>query len=229
MKKGHCTVSVAAIYKDASEQSMMISQLLFGETFIVREQKNGFTNILADFDDFEGWVSDLQWAETIDTTEKMSIRKPFEFHNDVLVSLGSEVENVSEIGVSNREHIKETALDFLHVPYLKGGRSFFGTETSSFVQLVFKANGVHLPRSASQQAEKGNLLAFVEESEAGDLAFFDDADGIISHVGIMLNNYQIIHCYGKVRIDAIDSSGIYNNELGRHTHKLRFVKNFLSN
>jgi cell wall-associated NlpC family hydrolase len=70
-------------------------------------------------------------------------------------------------------------------------------------------------------------LDFVEESQPGDLAFFDDEEGKITHVGIMLDDQKIIHAYGKVRIDTLDSSGIFNKDLKRHTHKLRFVKSIL--
>ena len=57
---------------------------------------------------------------------------------------------------------------------------------------------------------KGKYLSFIEESEPGDLAFFDNEDGAITHVGIIMNDYSIIHAHGKVRIDKLDHSGIYN-------------------
>ena len=107
------------------------------------------------------------------------------------------------------------------------GRSFFGIDCSGFTQLVFKVHGIKLPRDAYQQAEVGNVLDFVEESEPGDLAFFENEVGKISHVGIMLEDQKIIHAYGKVRIDLLDSTGIFNKDLGKHTHKLRFVKRIL--
>ena len=76
-------------------------------------------------------------------------------------------------------------------------------------------------------AELGEVIDFLGESEAGDLAFFETVEGKINHVGIMLNSYELIHAFGKVRIDSLDSSGIYNNELKKHTHRLRFVKRIL--
>ena len=96
------------------------------------------------------------------------------------------------------------------------------------MQLVFKVHGIKLPRNSDQQAEVGEALTFVEESVPGDLAFFEDEEGKVVHVGIMLGNQQIIHCSGKVRIDELDSSGIFNTERNQHTHKLRFVRRVLS-
>ncbi|NNC69824.1 MAG: hydrolase Nlp/P60, partial [Flavobacteriaceae bacterium] len=85
-------------------------------------------------------------------------------------------------------------------------------------------NGHKLLRDASQQATQGEVLSFIEESEAGDLAFFDNKEGDIIHVGIIMANNYIIHASGKVRIDRIDQSGIFNEELKKHTHKLRVIK-----
>ena len=93
--------------------------------------------------------------------------------------------------------------------------------------MVYRMNGLFLPRDASQQAKKGTTLSFLEECQPGDLAFFDNAEGVIVHVGIVLEDFRIIHASGRVRIDTLDHSGIYNNELGRHTHKLRVLKSFV--
>jgi hypothetical protein len=125
-----------------------------------------------------------------------------------------------------RSGIRNAAMFYLDSPYLWGGRSIFGIDCSGFTQMVFKQFGIRLKRDAWQQAEQGTTLGFLQESRAGDLAFFDNEDGRITHVGIMLNNQQIIHASGRVRIDSIDTQGIYNTELNRYTHKLRILKRF---
>jgi len=120
-----------------------------------------------------------------------------------------------------------TAKFFQNVPYLWGGRNVFGIDCSGFTQTVFKLMNIKLRRDASQQAEQGELVGFLAECKAGDVAFFDNAEGKITHVGIMLNSNEIIHSSGKVRIDPIDDQGIFNKELGRYTHKLRIIKRFV--
>jgi len=125
-----------------------------------------------------------------------------------------------------RSGIRETAMFYLDTPYLWGGRSIFGIDCSGFTQMAFKQYGIRLNRDAWQQAEQGELLGFLQESRAGDLAFFDNEDGRITHVGIMLDNQHIIHASGRVRIDSIDTQGIFNAELNKYTHKLRIVKRF---
>jgi cell wall-associated NlpC family hydrolase len=130
-------------------------------------------------------------------------------------------------GFSQKKFLIENALIYLNAPYLWGGRSPFGIDCSGFTQLVYRLQGIKLPRDAYQQAEVGNTLSFIEESEEGDLAFFDNTEGKIIHVGIIMKNNYIIHASGKVRIDRIDQQGIFNSSLKTHTHKLRLIKSIV--
>lgn len=137
-------------------------------------------------------------------------------------------EAVYEIGhgEDKAEVVKNLALQFLGAPYLWGGRSILGIDCSGFSQLIYKMIGIPLLRDAYQQAEQGELVYFIHEGKVGDLAFFDNEEGAITHVGILLNNKQIVHASGTVRMDSIDQQGIFNNETKRYTHKLRLVKRF---
>lgn len=123
--------------------------------------------------------------------------------------------------------IISTAFLFLNAPYLWGGKSPFGIDCSGFTQLVYKLNGYKLPRDAYQQVELGTSLSFVEEAQAGDLAFFDNEEGKIVHVGILLNNEQIIHASGYVRIDRFDHYGIFGSDSKKYSHTLRVIKHIL--
>lgn len=108
-----------------------------------------------------------------------------------------------------------------------GREKLFAVDCSGFTQLVYKVHGIKIPRDASQQAEVGEALTFVEETQPGDMAFFENAEGKIIHVGIMLENQKIIHASGKVRIDTLDSTGIFNKEMNKHTHKLRVLRSVI--
>jgi gamma-D-glutamyl-L-lysine dipeptidyl-peptidase len=125
------------------------------------------------------------------------------------------------------EYLLETAYKFLNAPYLWGGKSFFGIDCSGFVQTVYKICGYKLPRDAYQQVEHGVALSFVEEATAGDLAFFDNEEGRITHVGIIVDNDRIIHASGCVRVDKFDHYGIFNSEIGKYSHHLRVIKRIM--
>lgn len=237
MNKAICNVSVVPLRAENSHKSEMVSQILYGESVEILEKKTSFSKIKMHFDGYEGWVSSHQITPVSDeyfNNRKVEILKEsFNIYDSsegkVLLSVGSEIESEtkSNLKTTTSESVSGTAKQFLNVPYLWSGRSFFGIDCSGFSQLVYKVHGIFLPRDAYQQAEIGTVLDFVEESEPGDLAFFENEEGKITHVGIMLENQKIIHAFGKVRIDLLDSSGIFNQDLGKHTHKLRFVKRVL--
>lgn len=124
-----------------------------------------------------------------------------------------------------RSGIVETAFQFVNAPYLWGGKSPFGIDCSGFTQTVFKANGIQLKRDAWQQVEIGEPYSFMEEAQPGDLAFFDNEEGKIIHVGIVAGDNHMIHASGKVRLDHYDHYGIFNQERGGYTHNLRIIKN----
>ncbi len=116
------------------------------------------------------------------------------------------------------------AMEYLGTPYLWGGRSPVGIDCSGLVQMVFCQCGAGLPRDAYQQAELGTTISFVDECVAGDLLFFDNAEGKITHVGIATGTGEIIHASGWVRKDLIDHQGIFNRQLNTYTHNLRLIK-----
>ncbi len=128
---------------------------------------------------------------------------------------------------TNREQLVEDALSFMGAPYLWGGRTPFGIDCSGYTQMVYKLNGIKLPRDAYQQAEKGQPLSFIEEAKPGDLAFFDNEEGKIIHVGIILSDNRIIHASGVVRMDKIDHQGIFVGVGEGYSHKLRIIRNLI--
>jgi len=125
-----------------------------------------------------------------------------------------------------RNAIGETAFMYLNSPYLWGGKSPLGIDCSGFSQMVYKLNGLKVKRDAHQQAIQGTALSFVEESEQGDLAFFDNDEGRIIHVGVVLKDNKIIHSAGKVRVDKFDHYGIYNTGTKKYSHRLRIIKRY---
>ena len=115
----------------------------------------------------------------------------------------------------------EYALTYLAAPYLWGGRTFFGIDCSGFVQQIFKHIFKPLPRDAWQQSECGITIDF-KEAKQGDLAFFNSSpnEPKITHVGIVLEGGKIIHASGEVRIDTLNETGIFKEDLQTYSHYL---------
>jgi hypothetical protein len=116
---------------------------------------------------------------------------------------------------------------YLRAPYVWGGKSVFGLDCSGLTQQLFGLLGVQLPRDAYQQIALGEPVDFVIQARLGDLAFFENADGRIVHVGVVLDEGQILHAHGEVRLDPLDHHGIFNRDRQKYSHKLRLIKRLL--
>ncbi|MGY5849476.1 C40 family peptidase [Salegentibacter sp. F14] len=249
MQYGVCHLSIVPLRSSASDESEMVSQILYGEYFKILEERSRWSRIRVAFDNYEAWINNKQFIK-IQEEEFLRLKKAKpELSADVInyitdenghlmpIPLGSVLNSLVllqhhyeghiENGAKPKIQLIETALLYLNSPYTWGGKSPLGIDSSGFTQMVYRLNGHKLFRKAAQQAEQGEALSFIEESEVGDLAFFDDKEGIINHVGIIMKDNYIIHADGKVRIDRLDHSGIFNTELGRHTHKLRVIKKII--
>ncbi len=253
---GICNLSIVPLRKEPFHYSEMTNQVLFGEYFEILEKNKEWSKIRLFFDSFEGFISNKQYKEISEATfNKLSSEKniyagnlvdfitdennglttiplgsnlPFYNNNKLFINTESfHYEGKINSGRLQKNSIIEIAYLFLNTPYLLGGKTPFGIDCSGFTQMVYKLCGYNLFRETTKQATQGEVLNFLEESEAGDLAFFDDDEGNITHVGIVMNNNNIIHVDGKVRIDKLDHSGIYNIDERKHTHKLRVIKQYI--
>lgn len=143
---------------------------------------------------------------------------------------------------------------FLNVPYLWGGKNALGMDCSGFTQTILSLFGHKIPRNASEQVTQGRLISRLSSSKAGDLAFFchyeeaatqeitsnlkqqsTETNAIarqkITHVGILIDSERIIHCSGRVKIEKIDTTGIFSVEQsdtahpdGQYTHRLLSIR-----
>lgn len=249
MQYGICNLSIVPLRSEPSESSEILTQVLYGEHFKVLEQRIKWARIRIAFDNSEGWIDTKQFLEIteekyreFDTQDPVLSADLIDYISDreqnlMPVPLGSVLNFVPFLqhshdgkrvtGRKSKKELVNTAFLYLNAPFLTGGKTPFGIDSGGFVQMVYRLNGYELKRNATEQARLGESLSFIEESEPGDLAFFDDKEGAINHVGIILYDNYIIHAYGKVRIDRIDHTGIFNTELRTYTHLLRVIKKMI--
>jgi len=248
-------LSVLPLRAEPNHRSEMVSQILFGEYLKVLETKDDWSYIQLEQDAYKGWVETFQITDvskkefdqvaqspkvkvldnlniiTVDN-KKLTLVKgsnlPF-YSEGTFLYKGERIPYKADIvsGNQNTEKLIETAHSYINTPYLWGGKNPLGVDCSGFSQMVYHINGHMIHRDASLQAKQGELIAFLSEAKPGDLAFFDNDKGNITHVGIILEDEKIIHAaHGSVRIDKLDQEGIYNAEEKKYTHHLRMVRRY---
>ncbi len=247
-------VPAAPVRRKPNHRKEMVSQLLFGESVKVLKTKGDlWVKIRSLHDGYEGWLTNTM-LQSIDevtaktfsafvTTDMLSriSTGDKQIHIPVGSSLpfflaGKGKAGILEYGFAGQyfkrdeqqpsaELVKQLTNKWLNAPYLWGGRTPLGVDCSGFVQVIFKLMGIDLPRDTWQQAQEGKPVKKIADSQAGDLAFFDNKEDIV-HVGILLGKGQIIHASGKVRIDGIDKKGINNEQPGSRNIRLRAIRRY---
>lgn len=249
MLYGICNLSIVPLRIEPSDPTELVTQVLYGEIFKILEKRKSWSKIRLAFDNYEGWIDNKQYVEITENNynkiknedHKLSLDL-IEYVQDInnklyTIPIGSSLNGLDLLNhkfdgnttdsKQDKSNLIVTAFTYLNAPYVWGGKTPFGIDCSGLTQMVYKLNGYSIFRDASQQATQGQPLSFIEESEPGDLAFFDNAEGNITHVGIIMKDNYIIHAHGHVRIDRLDHSGIYNVDRNIHTHKLRVIKKII--
>jgi cell wall-associated NlpC family hydrolase len=236
-----------------SHKSEMLSQVLFGEKYKIVDQSGKWVKIELIFDNYKGWIDldHIQHSESTTTSMGRVLTKSLLcFKADkskVVLEPGCEIyepdfnnltftagagrfttsHDFDESFITTRESLTDTALRFINSPYIWGGRIPSGIDCSGLTQLSYKIHGIKIPRDSRQQSEIGETVSFINETRPGDLVFFDNEKGIITHVGMIFSAGLVIHASGRVRIDTIDHQGIFKQEIGGYSHHLRLIRRII--
>jgi hypothetical protein len=233
-----------------THKSEMLSQILFGEKYTIVDKSGSWLKIMTLFDNYLGWIDidHLQFSiaegnscgyvlnRTLVCTRNDNTRMVLEAgcevfnpdFDDKTFTIGKNIYTaLSDFGkhyISTNDALPDIAMKFINSPYIWGGRIPSGIDCSGLTQLAYKIFSIPIARDAANQAEEGKLIDFIDEAIPGDLAFFGNSNGRISHTGMIISRGLIIHASGRVRIDTVDHQGIFRNEINGYSHTLRTIR-----
>lgn len=246
IKDAYCLVSIAPVRFAEDDGSEILTQLLFGELVEVQSLDRPWAKIRTISDGYEGYIDHKhisyltqkearRWSEGLSYLKDREVvlntpwgkqricRGSFLPENETTFSIGSTHFSLESTASSDLETILEYAEDYLNTPYLWGGKSPFGIDCSGIVQVIYRFFGWNLPRDCFEQVDHGQEVDF-EDLQAGDLAYFKNKTGKVTHVGILDGNGGIIHASGHVRRDRFTQAGIFREDIESLTHPLFVIK-----
>jgi cell wall-associated NlpC family hydrolase len=210
-----CAVPIAGVFRGPAEDAMQLTQMLLGETLLVFEQSNGWSWVQLDNDNYVGFVRDtaLRDAKTI-STHKVCVplthlypKADIKTQPVVTVPMNAELCVTGTQGdflvLASGRHIYarhasssqqtdfiSVAEQFLHTPYLWGGKSIMGIDCSGLVQNALHACGIKAPRDSDMQERGLGTDISSQTLQRGDLIFWK------GHVGIMQDGTTLLHANG---------------------------------
>ena len=214
---------VAPCYSEPNFMSSKLTEAVSGETVKIIEAKKDWL-FIEQSDGYKSWIKDF-YGTTKNKTfipEYLSVDIlpiPFgtrlKYMNGKFFTVQGDLYNykIKPAKLGNRlgvTRIINYAKRLIGCPYRWGGKTSLGFDCSGFVQSVYLAAGISLPRDSWQQSDflKDKHIE-CELSKPGDLHFFGN-DGKISHVGISTGGFGIIHCQGWVKEETFSpNQGIY--------------------
>jgi cell wall-associated NlpC family hydrolase len=231
-----CAVPMAGVFRSPADDAMQLTQMLLGEQLLVFEQSNGWSWVQLDGDSYVGYVREaaLRDAKAVrthrvsvplahlypksDIKSQPAVAVPMNAElcvtgtdGDFLVLASGRHIYASHANTGKQSDFVSVAEQFLHTPYLWGGKTVMGIDCSGLVQTAMHASGVEAPRDSDMQEQGLGTDISGQTLQRGDLIFWK------GHVGILQDGMTLLHANGhhmmvvseplQVAIDRIAAKG----------------------
>ena len=209
------------LYKKPSVNSEIVTQMIYGDSFLVSEKTKNWTKIKIIDDGYKGYIKIRRFCNFLKSSHKVSVLKAniyklpnkkrkisqLTFNSKIKV-LGTKKNffkfekgwinkrDVMPILFKEKNSFKKISI-FKNVKYKWGGKSFKGIDCSALIQLFLNFNNKFCPRDARDQVKYFKRNIKLKNIRKNDIIYWK------GHVALALSNKKLIHAYGPMKKTVI--------------------------
>ena len=213
--------SVINLYKNPSRKSEIVTQMVYGDSFLITKKMKKWLKVKIYEDNYKGYVINKNFSHYLKPSHKIAILKAkiYKFPNKSIeissLTFGSKIKildrkpnflkfekgwisskDVKPLSYKNKNLFNKINI-FKNIKYKWGGKSFKGIDCSALVQVFLNFNKKYCPRDAKDQQKYFKKNIKLKNIKKNDLIFWK------GHVAIALSNKKLIHAYGPMKRTVI--------------------------
>ena len=213
--------SVINLHKKPFIKSEIVTQMIFGDTFIVSKKIKKWLKVKIKEDGYKGYIQNRNFSSFLKPSHKVCVLKAnvYKFPNKRKkikeLSFCSKLtvreikgkflrfsqgwiskKDVKEISFKEKNFFKKITM-FKNVKYKWGGKSFKGIDCSALIQLFLNFNNKFCARDTKDQVKYFKKNIKLQNIKKNDIIYWK------GHVAVALNNKKLIHAYGPMKKTVI--------------------------
>ena len=212
---------VINLYKKPSIKSEIVTQMIYGDSFLVSKKTKNWTKIKIIDDGYKGYIKRRKFCNFLKSSHKVSVLKaniyklPNKQKKISQLTFNSKIKVLDiknnffkfEKGWINKRDVKPVLFKeknsfrqisiFKNVKYKWGGKSFKGIDCSALIQLFLNFNNKFCPRDARDQVKYFKRNIKLKNIRKNDIIYWK------GHVALALSNKKLIHAYGPMKKTVI--------------------------
>ena len=197
------------LYKKPSIKSEMVTQMIYGDSFLVSKKSRKWLKIKIKEDGYKGYIKNKNFPNFLKPTHKVNILKSkvYKFPNKKNkineLSFGSKIKvldnrakffkfskgwisknDVKPISYKEKNPFRKIFI-FKNIKYKWGGKSFKGIDCSALIQVFLNFNNRFCPRDAKDQVKFFKKNIKLKNIKKNDIIYWK------RHVALVLSNKKL--------------------------------------